>query len=202
MDFDKILRQWDDLQKNKPAQPGKTGKKANAPRLDAHGKAEEPEKARDGEGGRGAISSREREAEDPGRAGRDYLNHWLAIHGTRDKDADRDEAEMDRGARIREAERLRNLKPQASLDLHGKTAAEAEEAVRKFLKTCSQAGLEKVLVIHGKGNHSAGEEVLPDLVRRLLESDSLAGNFGPADKNHGGRGATWVRIRKRDYFSR
>jgi DNA-nicking Smr family endonuclease len=43
---------------------------------------------------------------------------------------------------------------------------------------------------------------MTELVRKTLESSDLAGNFGPAGKEDGGRGATWVKVRKRDYFSR
>jgi DNA-nicking Smr family endonuclease len=132
----------------------------------------------------------------------DYLNHWLVLHGTQDKDSDASEAADDRQARIRNAERLHRLAPQATIDLHGKTAVEAENDLSRFLAACAKEGLEKVLIIHGKGNHSENEGIMTSLVRRVLENSDLAASFGFEDRQHGGRGATWVILRKKDYFSR
>jgi DNA-nicking Smr family endonuclease len=131
------------------------------------------------------------------------MERWIASHGVSDKDAEtRETGDEDKSARIREVERLRRLKPQASLDLHGRTAVEAEALLTEFIASSSRAGLDKVLVIHGKGIHSSSEPILYDLVRSVLERSDLAGSFGPADKESGGRGATWVLIRKKIYFSR
>jgi hypothetical protein len=197
MDFDKILRQWDESQKQgakkKNAQPG-PGKKANAPGLGGKN-ADVSESAF-------ASGSKPEARAVPTVSTADYLNHWMTIHGVPDKDEAGDVEGDDRRNRIEEAERLRHMRPQAVLDLHGKTASEADALVTDFLVASSRSGLEKVLIIHGKGLHSAGEPVMADIVRRALETNSLAGSFGPADRNLGGRGATWVRIRKRDYFSR
>jgi len=191
MDFDKILKQWDDSQKKdakKKIAPQGPGKKANAPGL------EEP--------------ALRKTVKTPVPAARpqvspdDYLNHWMAVHGVPNKDEDSGSGADDKSAKIEEAERLRRMRPQAVLDLHGKTASEADVLIVDFLHSCGRSGLEKVLIIHGKGLHSALEPVMADVVRRALEANSMAGSFGPADRDQGGRGATWVRIRKRDYFSR
>ncbi len=191
MDFDKILKQWDASQKQeankKPLHQG-SGKKANAPSL------EEKAAAR--------TQKASPQAAKPRLNPDDYLNHWMAIHGVPDKDEACDSGSEDRSAKIEEAERIRRMRPQASLDLHGKTASEADVLILDFLHSCSLSGLEKVLIVHGKGLHSTAEPVMADIVRRALEANSLAGSFGPAERNMGGRGATWVRIRKRDYFSR
>ena len=56
-------------------------------------------------------------------------------------------------------------------------------------------GLSKVLLIHGKGNHSPGQPVLERVVRNFLEKCPHTGAFGKADRKRGGQGATWVRIR-------
>lgn len=197
MDFDKILRQWEESQKQGAkkihSQQG-PGKKANAP--GAAGKSTEDGRAESAYGRKPAPIAR------PAASTADYLNHWMTIHGVSDKDEAGDVEGDDRRNRIEEAERLRRMRPQAVLDLHGKTASEAEALVTDFLLTSGRSGLEKVLIIHGKGLHSEGEPVMTEIVRRALETNSLAGSFGPADRNQGGRGATWVRIRKRDYFSR
>ena len=191
MDFDKILKQWDASQKKdakkKIAQQG-PGKKANAPGLEEKAAATTVKGT--------APAAKPRLNPD------DYLNHWMAMHGVPDKDEVSDSGADEKSAKIEEAERLRRMRPQAVLDLHGKTVSEADVLIVDFLHSCSLSGLEKVLIIHGKGLHSASEPVMADAVRRALEANSMAGSFGPADRNQGGRGATWVRIRKRDYFSR
>lgn len=191
MDFDKILKQWDASQKQdakkKPSQQG-PGKKANAPGL------EEKAAVTTAKGSSPAAKPRLNPDE--------YLKHWMAIHGVPDKDEVSDSGADERSVKIEEAERIRRMRPQASLDLHGKTASEADVLIVDFLHSCEISGLEKVLIIHGKGLHSASEPVMADVVRRALEANSMAGSFGPADRSQGGRGATWVRIRKRAYFSR
>ena len=86
--------------------------------------------------------------------------------------------------------------PQATLDLHGMNSREAEQALENFLLLCRRRGLRKVLIVHGKGHHSQGEPVLRGIVRRYLEKSPYTGAFGPADRKHGGRGATWVIVRE------
>jgi DNA-nicking Smr family endonuclease len=122
------------------------------------------------------------------------LEAWLRANGVRDKDA---EAADSRNAQERglESRRLAELRPQAVLDLHGMTGEEAEAAVTEFVRTSSRMGLEKVLVIHGKGLHSSGAPVLKKAARRALEGLPLAGRFGEADRADGGSGALWVLIR-------
>lgn len=132
----------------------------------------------------------------------DILNEWERIKRDRGEDRREDRAaqskdEQEGGERgAGEARRLKELRPQASLDLHGMTAREAEDAIAAFLRDAARKGLEKVLVIHGKGNHSAGAPVLRSAARKALESSPLAGRFGPADRADGGTGATWVLVRR------
>jgi DNA-nicking Smr family endonuclease len=124
------------------------------------------------------------------------LEEWLSTNGVRDKDDEADAA-LDPAERGREARRLAGLKPQAVLDLHGMTGVEAESAIADFVYSSSRSGLEKVLVIHGKGLHSAGAPVLKKAARRAIEAHPMAGRFGEADKADGGSGALWVLIRSR-----
>lgn len=206
MNFDEILNQWEkSCAKDAGKKPGQgPGKKANAPspeekRAQEEGGSKSSGDARSAPGGRSVPGKSMKPADrDPA----DYLNHWLTMHGVEDKDGHRDEEQDDRQRRIEEAERVRRMKPQAVLDLHGQSAAEAESSISRFLFDASRKGLDKVLLIHGKGLHSAGEPVMEDAVRKALEKNSLAGSFGFADRNQGGRGATWVRLKKKDYFSR
>ena len=91
-----------------------------------------------------------------------------------------------------------DLPPQAELDLHGLSAPEAETAIEAFVRDARARGLSKVLLIHGKGNHSPGQPVLERVVRNFLEKCPHTGAFGKADRKRGGQGATWVRIRPKN----
>jgi hypothetical protein len=91
--------------------------------------------------------------------------------------------------------RLRAMEPQAVLDLHGLSGLEAERALDRFLLECRARGLRKVLIVHGKGNHSVTEPVLKGVVRAYLEKCPYTGASGDAEKRYGGRGATWVVLR-------
>jgi DNA-nicking Smr family endonuclease len=124
------------------------------------------------------------------------LEAWLDAKGIDDKDSREDEAED----RRYEARRLDALKPQATLDLHGMTSEEAESAIVDFIGSSAREGLEKVLVIHGKGLHSeGGRSVLKKTARRVLESHPLTGRIGEASRVDGGSGALWVLIKRRKY---
>jgi DNA-nicking Smr family endonuclease len=122
------------------------------------------------------------------------LESWLDKHGVEDKDS----REGESGARPeRETRRLALMKAQDVLDLHGMKAVEAKAAIAAFIDSASRRGLEKVLVIHGKGLHSEKGAVLKDATRQALEAHRLAGRFGTADKADGGSGAVWVLIKAR-----
>ncbi len=99
-------------------------------------------------------------------------------------------------ARKDRSKRLRALEPQAVVDLHGMTGREAELALERFLRISLDKGLEKVLIVHGKGIHSRREAVLVGVVRAFLEKCPFAGAFAAAKKGQGGRGATWVILRR------
>lgn len=91
--------------------------------------------------------------------------------------------------------RLLALMPQKTVDLHGLTSKEALEKVQHFLKGCRKENLRKVLIIHGKGNHSENGPVLKNKIHQFLEKSTFAGEYGIADRTLGGRGATWVILR-------
>lgn len=98
----------------------------------------------------------------------------------------------------------------AKLDLHGMRQDEAQRHLRSFLLRSAAAGCRTVLVVTGKGapvgdealwrpgEHSRG--VLRRLAPLLLESAELRDivlGYEPADKRHGGSGALYVRLRRR-----
>ena len=73
-----------------------------------------------------------------------------------------------RGASTRRAS-TRLIEPQAVLDLHGLNSREAEQSLDEFISRARRKGFRRVLIVHGKGNHSQSEPVLVGLVRRYLE---------------------------------
>lgn len=170
MDFGKIYKQWEEQQ----ASPSKPSTSKRIPKGDP----------------RGAVSRNNSEAF------QQKLERWLDEHGTTDKDASIEQAaDQDKAATIAAYTRFKHMLPQAELDLHGLREMEARQALQAFILRCVDQGLEKVSIIHGKGNHSREEQVLVHVVRKELEHNPHAGEFGFADGRHGGRGATWVRIR-------
>jgi len=60
--------------------------------------------------------------------------------------------------------------PQEELDLHGKTAREAVESTRGFVETSRYRGKRTLLIIVGKGLHSQGRAILPEVVESELSS--------------------------------
>ncbi|MDR2739019.1 MAG: Smr/MutS family protein [Treponema sp.] len=124
----------------------------------------------------------------------DPLTAWLRINGVVDKDAEIAEAagESNRGGQRR---RLLAKKPDASLDLHGLTRDEAWLALDNFFRTGQQQGFDKLLIVHGKGNHSEGDAVLKRTVRNFIEHCAFAGESGQGSASEGGSGATWVLLK-------
>ncbi len=126
------------------------------------------------------------------------MDAWLNRYGVQDKDA-APEA-LSRADKIRmqakERRRLKEMAPEAELDLHGLLSNEAEHALDAFFAECSRKGLRKVLIIHGKGIHSEDQPVLSSIVKSYVERSPLAGEHGAAAQKDGGRGAMWVILKK------
>ena len=117
---------------------------------------------------------------------------WIRINGIYDKDAE-NETNTQNPAEYRR--RLRSKKPDATLDIHGLTSDEAWESLEHFFDSAKNRGLEKLLIIHGKGNHSKGDAVLGRTVRVFIEQHPLAGESGHEKAAGGGSGATWVLLK-------
>jgi DNA-nicking Smr family endonuclease len=124
----------------------------------------------------------------------DILSAWLRINDVVDKDAELSGAvaPSEKGERRR---RLRSKKPDAVLDLHGQTRDEAWLSMDEFFSLSRQQGLEKLSIIHGKGNHSEGEAALKRVVQDYIERCAFAGESGPSTATEGGSGATWVLLK-------
>ena len=101
-----------------------------------------------------------------------------------------------RGTRRSQSPDPSRMKIDDVLDLHGLTIPEARTALDVFFDEAYREGFRKVLIIHGKGNHSKNGPVLGTWLKQYLDSCRKAGKTGTADKKHGGSGATWVIIRK------
>ena len=99
-------------------------------------------------------------------------------------------------AQIAELRRGR-VRPEATLDLHGMTVDQGDQALRRFLAESQRARRRCVLVIHGRGLHSDGVAVLRESVIGSLLG-SLSGYvhcLSSAAPGDGGAGATYVMVR-------
>lgn len=187
MDFGNILTQWDEQQKETSAAPKQKNvqvshKKANAPT------PAEKEAARQGYSYEQQMANQAKEKINP-------MELWLRRYGTIDKDAAADE--YDEQSKMENREYLKNLKPEARIDLHGLTKEEARSRLDAFITECKKHGLRKILIIHGKGNHTTGSDpVLGEMVRTFIEEDRRLGASGHPNHNYGGSGATWVIIKE------
>ena len=109
----------------------------------------------------------------------------------------KDTEEKDKQAGAQEKRRrLRNKKPDAELDIHGQTRDEAWLTLETFFNNAREKEFEKVLIIHGKGNHSADEPVLKRVVMDFIERCPFAGESGKGKAAAGGEGATWVLLKE------
>jgi len=170
VDFGEILKLWE--ASGRPA----SGRPAADRPVKPAGRKETPAKAPDNGASVASLQSA-----------------WLDRHGI----TERDGRGADDSPEPRLSKRDIDAMPiDASLDLHGMTTREAEAALSEFFRTAERTGCRKVLLVHGKGLHSATEPVLEGFVRRWLESRASAGRSGHADAANGGKGATWVLLKQ------
>ncbi|MFV0409345.1 MAG: Smr/MutS family protein [Paracoccus sp. (in: a-proteobacteria)] len=98
------------------------------------------------------------------------------------------------------------LRPEARLDLHGMTLAEAGPELMHFILSCHARGLRLVLVITGKGSRASDESPLPTRVGALRHQVphwlnrpplvQVVQQVAPAHLRHGGNGAYYVYLRR------
>jgi DNA-nicking Smr family endonuclease len=91
------------------------------------------------------------------------------------------------------------LAVEATLDLHGFTKSAAHAELKRFIEAAQARGVRLALVITGKGREGKPGALREELPRWLGESP-LQGRiiaYDAAGPRHGGKGAWYVRIRKR-----
>jgi DNA-nicking Smr family endonuclease len=95
----------------------------------------------------------------------------------------------------------------SAIDLHGMNQAQAHHALRGFLVQAQAQGAKLVIVVTGKGGKPASSGWIdePGVLRRLAphwlrEADMRAVvlGFEEAGRTHGGAGALYVRLRRRE----
>ena len=89
----------------------------------------------------------------------------------------------------------KSVEPQEELDLHGMTSDEALMRLKSFIEGSRRMGLEQVLIIVGKGNHSeGGKSVLHPIVETWLkgEGKTQTSKYKNAPPKLGGSGAILV----------
>jgi DNA-nicking Smr family endonuclease len=84
----------------------------------------------------------------------------------------------------------------AKLDLHGFQSDTAREALSHFIQVQIQNNTGCVLIIHGKGGHSASPPVIKNLVYRWLPQWDEVLAFHSAQSKDGGYGALYVLLKK------
>ena len=94
-------------------------------------------------------------------------------------------------------EKMRRKKADLVLDLHGMSAEDAKMELNGFIRRSYKSGARKILIIHGKGNHTKGQAVLKPLVKSILELSPYIGDVGTPERRDGGSGATWAVVRQR-----
>ena len=87
------------------------------------------------------------------------------------------------------------------LDLHGMSLEDARAAVLEFLAKMRERGELAVLIVHGKGQHSAGGiGILRGEIAAWLSQGAAAQHtaaFATAQRDDGGEGATYVLLTRR-----
>jgi DNA-nicking Smr family endonuclease len=182
VDFGDILNEWD----RETAKPRGKKKIQEDARKDALRSTPPPDEESEGSG---QAASRDVSSQ---RA--NPMDVWLRRYGTVNKDALPD-AEGESESKGEERRRLRAMKCEAVIDLHGLTRDDAWMRLESFFSDSRRRGLKKVLIIHGKGVHSPDDPVLSRMVRLFIEQNPHAGESGASDRTAGGSGATWVLLK-------
>lgn len=204
MDFGDILNQWDESQKKaskktaknpeKQVQSVKSSKKANSPAVEQYFAELEAKK------------QAELDAKDPSKKKKtppkqekpsitgEQMTAWLNHYGVVDKDKAVERYKENQ--KLNSLEYLKNMPPDATLDLHGLTRDDAWNHMEIFTSDCVRRKFTKIMFVHGKGIHSGkSDPVLGELVRLFIEKNPHLGKSGHPGREAGGSGATWVLLK-------
>ena len=107
--------------------------------------------------------------------------------------------------------KIKNYNKIESLDLHGHTLDEANNRIKNFILESFNKGIEKLIIITGKGIHSKNEMdpfvskklgilrySVPDFLSKDLELNNIIKNLSPAKIEDGGEGAFYIYLRKKN----
>jgi DNA-nicking Smr family endonuclease len=153
------------------------------------------------------IEEQPRQVRDAAQAEADAVHeHLRALVEGRPRFEVADDGERVEGRRVDlPAETLRRLRRglmpvDGRLDLHGMGVAEARAQLELFLRTMGVRGERCVLVIHGKGGHSPGQQaVLRGEIAAWLSqgaSSQHVAAFATSSASDGGEGAVYVLLRR------
>lgn len=184
--FADILEAFEKMEKESKNQKKSTGQEWRYKKTEPVKKTQEAIEA-------ALAEKKQAEKKDTSQEKIDPMTLWLRRYGVVDKDAEEEKIQQ----KMNQLDRsyLRTMAPEASIDLHGLTKEEATSRLDMFIEECCRRKLTKILIIHGKGNHSPTEPVLAKLVHDYIERHYRLGESGHPDKTEGGRGATWVIIK-------
>lgn len=100
---------------------------------------------------------------------------------------------------IRQGNKYAHLSgPEVTFDFHGEgimTADEIRNRAEHFLKECRSKGCKNVLIITGKGLHSANGPVIGPLLREYLPRLNIVQSVQTARRDRGGEGALEIELR-------
>ena len=96
-----------------------------------------------------------------------------------------------------------------SIDLHGYTLDEANRSIENFITKSYEDGINKLIVVTGKGLHSQNEKdpyvskelgilkySVPDYIKKNKELMSMIINIKEANIDDGGNGAFYIYLKK------
>ena len=97
-----------------------------------------------------------------------------------------------------------------SLDLHGKTLAEANQIIENFIRKSYEDKVHKLIIVTGKGLHSSNEKdpyvskdlgilkySIPNFLKNNAELMGLISNISEASVEDGGSGAFYIFLKKK-----
>ena len=128
---------------------------------------------------------------------RDNGRHWGDWIDRFPPPEDIEKEDPEAGQNARRRKRLLDMTPQEVLDLHGFTSDKAVAEINRFIERSFNRGLQKILIIHGKGNHSSDGGVLSRITADCVSKHPLAGENGLSAGKNGGRGSRWIILRQR-----